>query len=377
MSYEAPYRGVNVLDLSQGIAGPYATMLLAQYGGNVVKVEPPDGDWARTLGTRYGDQTAFSIGANLGKRSIALDLKHDGDRAIVHRLAARADVVVESFRPGVAARLGVGYADLSALSPRLVYLSVSGFGQSGPESQRPAMDPILQAFSGLIATNRGLDGLPHRVAPIVVDMATALYAFQALAAALYARRDEPRGRYLEASLMQSAAGLQVVHMMAHYLEGGRMRPGLTPGGSYATADGWMYIVIHRDADFGKLCDALELADAKADPRFVTNALRYQHLTALTEILNVAFARCTTEQLAKRLKDAGVMHSPVNDYLEFLRQPQLEVTGAIAWLEQPGVGRVPVPNVPGLVPLVSGATRAVAPSLDQHRAEILAELGLAT
>jgi crotonobetainyl-CoA:carnitine CoA-transferase CaiB-like acyl-CoA transferase len=377
MSYEAPYRGVNVLDLSQGIAGPYATMLLAQYGGNVVKVEPPDGDWARTLGTRYGDQTAFSIGANLGKRSIALDLKRDGDRAIVHRLAARADVVVESFRPGVAARLGVGYADLSALSPRLVYLSVSGFGQSGPESQRPAMDPILQAFSGLIATNRGLDGLPHRVAPIVVDMATALYAFQALAAALYARRDEPRGRYLEASLMQSAAGLQVVHMMAHYLEGGRMRPGLTPGGSYATADGWMYIVIHRDADFGKLCDALELADAKTDPRFVTNALRYQHLTALTEILNVAFARCTTEQLAKRLKDAGVMHSPVNDYLEFLRQPQLEVTGAIAWLEQPGVGRVPVPNVPGLVPLVSGATRAVAPSLDQHRAEILAELGLAT
>jgi crotonobetainyl-CoA:carnitine CoA-transferase CaiB-like acyl-CoA transferase len=377
MSYEAPYRGVNVLDLSQGIAGPYATMLLAQYGGNVVKVEPPDGDWARTLGTRYGDQTAFSIGANLGKRSIALDLKRDGDRAIVHRLAARADVVVESFRPGVAARLGVGYADLSALSPRLVYLSVSGFGQSGPESQRPAMDPILQAFSGLIATNRGLDGLPHRVAPIVVDMATALYAFQALAAALYARRDEPRGRYLEASLMQSAAGLQVVHMMAHYLEGGRMRPGLTPGGSYATADGWMYIVIHRDADFGKLCDALELVDAKADPRFVTNALRYQHLTALTEILNVAFARCTTEQLAKRLKDAGVMHSPVNDYLEFLRQPQLEVTGAIAWLEQPGVGRVPVPNVPGLVPLVSGATRAVAPSLDQHRAEILAELGLAT
>jgi crotonobetainyl-CoA:carnitine CoA-transferase CaiB-like acyl-CoA transferase len=377
MSYEAPYHGVNVLDLSQGIAGPYATMLLAQYGGNVVKVEPPDGDWARTLGTRYGDQTAFSIGANLGKRSIALDLKRDGDRAIVHRLAARADVVVESFRPGVAARLGVGYADLSALSPRLVYLSVSGFGQSGPESQRPAMDPILQAFSGLIATNRGLDGLPHRVAPIVVDMATALYAFQALAAALYARRDEPRGRYLEASLMQSAAGLQVVHMMAHYLEGGRMRPGLTPGGSYATADGWMYIVIHRDADFGKLCDALELVDAKADPRFVTNALRYQHLTALTEILNVAFARCTTEQLAKRFKDAGVMHSPVNDYLEFLRQPQLEVTGAIAWLEQPGVGRVPVPNVPGLVPLVSGATRAVAPSLDQHRAEILAELGLAT
>jgi crotonobetainyl-CoA:carnitine CoA-transferase CaiB-like acyl-CoA transferase len=204
-------------------------------------------------------------------------------------------------------------------------------------------------------------------------MATALYAFQALAAALYARRDEPRGRYLETSLMQSAAALQAVHMMAHYLEGGRMRPGLTPGGSYATADGWMYIVIHRDADFGKLCDALEIPDVQGDPRFATNDLRYQHLAALTDILTVAFARCTTDQLGKRLKDAGVMHSPVNDYLEFLRQPQLEATGAIAWLEHPGIGAIPVPNVSGLASLASGSPRATAPSLDQHRAEILAEL----
>ncbi len=374
MSYDAPFRGLNVLDLSQGIAGPYAAMLLAQYGATVVKVEPPEGDWARALGTRHGGHTAFSIAANLGKRSIALDLKRAADRAIVHRLAARADAVVESFRPGVAARLGVGYADLAALNPPLLYLSVSGFGQSGPESQRPAMDPILQAFSGLIATNRGPDGVPHRVVPIVVDMATALYAFQALTVALYARRDEPRGRHLEASLLQSAAGLQTVHMMAHHLEGGRMRQGLTPGGSYRTADGWIYIVIHRDADFGKLCDALEIPDVKRDAHFATNDLRYEHLTALTDTLNAAFARCPTEQLAKRLKDAGVMHSPVNDYLEFLRQPQVEATGVIAWLEQPGVGAVPVPNLPGLAALVSGSARATAPSLDQHRAEILAELG---
>lgn len=373
MSYEAPFRGLRVLDLSQGVAAPYAAMLLAQYGADVVKVEPPDGDWSRRLGVRYGDQSAFSVAANLGKRSIALDLKRDADRAIAHRLGARADVVLESFRPGVAARLGVGHEALSASNPRLLYVSVSGFGQTGPDSQRPAMDPILQSFTGLIATNTGADGVPHRVVPIVVDMTTALYTFQALSAALYARRDEPRGRYLDVSLMQSATALQAIHMMAFHREGGRMRQGLTPGGRYVTADGAMYIVIHRDEDFGRLCEALEIPAVRTDPRFATNDLRFEHLAVLTDLLNGAFARCTSAQLAKRLRDAGVMHAPVNTYAEFLREPQVEATGAVAWLDHPGIGRVPVPHVPGIMALISGSPRAMAPALDQHRAEILAEI----
>jgi crotonobetainyl-CoA:carnitine CoA-transferase CaiB-like acyl-CoA transferase len=281
--------------------------------------------------------------------------------------------VLESFRPGVAARLGVGYVELSARNRRLLYVSVSGFGQSGPESLRPAMDPILQAFAGMIATNAGPDGVPHRVVPIVVDMSTGLYTFQALSAALYARRDEPEGRYLDVTLMQSAAALQAIHLMAHHLEGGRMRPGLTPSGSYRTADGWMFIVIHRDDDFLRLCDALEAPQGRGDARFATNDLRYQHLAELTNLLNEGCARWATRDLAKRLKDAGVMHSPVNTYADFLREAQVDVTGAVAWLEQPGVGRLPVPNVPGLVALTSGSGRATAPALDEHRAQILAEL----
>src|SRR5262245_27398953 len=205
MSYQAPYQGLRVVDLSQGIAGPYAAMLLAQYGADVIKVEPPEGDWARILGVRYGDQTVFSIAGNLGKRSIAVDLKTDEGREIVRRLIAGADVFLEGFRPAVAARLGIGYDDVAAINPGIIYVSISGFGQSGPESQRPAMDPILQAFTGLIANNRGPDGIPHRVTPIVGDMSTALYTFQALSAAIYARRDEPRGCYGYASLLQSAA----------------------------------------------------------------------------------------------------------------------------------------------------------------------------
>ena len=376
MSYEAPYEGLRVIDLSQGIAGPYAAMLLAQYGADVIKVEPPEGDWARVLGARYGDHTAFSIGSNLGKRGIAVDLKTAQGREIVRRLAAGADVFLESFRPGVAARLGVSYEAVSALSPRVVYVSISGFGQSGPESARPAMDPILQAFTGLIATNHGPDGIPHRVVPIVVDMSTGLYTFQALAATLHARRDEPRGRYLDASLVQSAAALQVVHMMAHHLEGGRMRVALTPAGSWATSDGWMYASILHDSDFFRLCEALDLPHVRDDPRFATNDLRFQHAATLTPLLEAAFAARTTAELGQRFKTAGLMHSRVNSYIEFLRDPHVEATGIITWLDQPSVGPVPIPRIPGLLPPVSGSRRAAAPSIDQHRMEILAEIGLA-
>ena len=191
MSYDAPFAGLKVIDLSQGIAGPYCAMLLAQHGAEVIKVEGiGEGDWARTLGTRYGSHSAYSIIGNLGKRSIAVDLKSEAGKQVLWRLLEGADVFLEGFRPGVIRRLGFDYDGVAAREPRLLYLSISGFGQSGPLAERPAMDPVLQAYTGLMIENRGEDGIPHRVPVIVVDMSTALYAFQALSAALYARRDE-------------------------------------------------------------------------------------------------------------------------------------------------------------------------------------------
>jgi crotonobetainyl-CoA:carnitine CoA-transferase CaiB-like acyl-CoA transferase len=374
MSYDAPFAGLRVVDLSQGIAGPYAAMLLAQYGADVIKVEPPDGDWSRALGRRYGDLTAFAVAANLGKRSIVLDLKTDEGLAAVRKLAASADVFMESFRPGVAARLGIGYPDVAALSPRVIYLSVSGFGQTGSDSERPAVDTVFQAFTGIMSVNRGPDGIPHRVGVIVMDMATALCSFQALAVALYARRDEPRGRYIESSLLRGGATVQAVSMIQHHLEGGKPQPGLTPSGTFKASDGWINISILRDAEFPALCDALEVPAAKTDSRFATNDLRFANVVALNALLEPAFARRTTADLSARLRAARLMHQRVNTYLEFLEHPQVTATGAVAWIEQPGLGRLPVPHVPGLPPLRSGTPRAVAPSLDQHRKEILAEIG---
>ncbi|MBO0764808.1 MAG: CoA transferase [Hyphomicrobiaceae bacterium] len=202
MSYAAPFAGLKVIDLSQGVAGPYCGMLLAQHGANVIKVEPTgEGDWARTIGRRYGGHTAYSIPTNLGKRSIALDLKSDEGKQVLWRLTGGADVLIEGFRPGVLERLGFGYDAVSGREPRILYLSVSGFGQVGPFSRRPAMDPVLQAFTGLMIDNKGEDGIPHRVPFVIIDMSTALYAFQALSAALYARLYEPRGRRIEVRLL--------------------------------------------------------------------------------------------------------------------------------------------------------------------------------
>ena len=200
-------------------------------------------------GARYGSHTAYSIPANLGKRSIALDLKPEAGKAVLWRLIEGADVLIEGFRPGVLDRLGFGYAAVAKREPRILYLSVSGFGQTGPFAGRPAMDPVLQAFSGLMMDNKGEDGIPHRVPFVVIDMSTALYAFQALSAALYARRDEPKGRRIEVSLLQAAGMIQAIRMMMVYLEGEKVRRAM-PSGVFKTADGWLQFLVVRDAAVG-------------------------------------------------------------------------------------------------------------------------------
>ena len=376
MSYEAPFAGLKVVDLSQGIAGPYCAMLLAQHGAEVIKVEGlGDGDWARTLGVRYGSHSAFSIIGNLGKRSIAVDLKSDAGKAIVWRLLDGADVFLEGFRPGVIKRLGFDYESVSAREPRLLYVAISGFGQTGPLSERPAMDPVLQAYTGLMSENRGEDGVPHRVPVIVVDMSTALYAFQAVSAALYARRDEARGRYIDVSLMQSATALQSIRLMACHLEGGAIKPGVAPGGVFQTADGWMSILAFNDRDFRAFCQAIDKPALADDPRFASGALRLANDVALYAIVRPAIAARPSAEWGERLARARLMHERLNSYAEFLEQPHVKETGLIQWLTQDGLNRpVPVPALPGMLPQADGTPRGTAPVTGQHSAAILAELG---
>ena len=378
MSYETPFAGLKCIDLSQGVAGPYCGMLLAQYGADVIKVEPPgEGDWARTLGTRYDDQTAFSIPANLGKRSIVLDLKDERAKAIVWRLAHKADIFIQGFRPGVIERLGFGYDAVAAREPGILYVSVSGFGQTGPMADRPAMDPVLQAFTGLTAENRGEDGLPHRIPIIAIDMSTGLYAFSAVSTSLYARAREAKGRHIEASLLESAAGLQVIRMMASYLEGGAIRPAVPPSGIYRTADGWMSFTVIRAFEWVAFCEALDLAHLIADPRFADPDARIANAEPLLAILRPMFAARPGAHWAGKMTAKRVMHERLNTYTEFVQHPHVAECGALAWLRQPGVPQpIPMPNLIGLPPFASGAARATAPARGEHTRAILHEHGYA-
>ena len=376
MSYAAPYAGLKVVDVSQGIAAPYCAMLLAQYGANVIKVEPIEtGDWSRTLGTKYGDQTAYSIPANTGKRSIALDLKQDAGRAILWRLIEGADVFLQGFRPGVIDRLGFGYPAVSAREPRILYVSVSGFGPTGPLAERPAMDPVLQAYSGLMADNSGEDGIPHRVPIISIDMSTALYAFTAVAAALHARQHEPLGRHIEASLMQAAANLQGVRMMSSYLEEGRIRPPSPPNGVYRTADGWIQVTVVRLFEWEGYCKALDLPHLAADERFRTVDGRAAHGAELNAVLRPLLETAPTAAWSEKLSANRVMHEALNSYTQFLHQPHVAESGAVTWTNHPSVPQpIPLPNPIGLPAFIPGETRAIAPSLGEHGAAILREHG---
>jgi crotonobetainyl-CoA:carnitine CoA-transferase CaiB-like acyl-CoA transferase len=242
-THEAPYRGLRVLDFGQGIASPYCAMLLGVYGADVVKVEPPEGDWSRYLGTTYGNHTTLSAVYNRGKRSLCLDMKHKDGIAIAQRLAKDCDVLIEGFRPGVAARLGLGYENLSRDNSGLIYLSISGFGQAGPYSKRPGSDSVAQAYSGLVSINVGNDGTPHRVGTTISDIVTGVYAFQAIATTLFSRAAVGTGRWIDVNLAQSTAAL-LGHKVAEYiLEGGAPRALNVPASTYQTSDGWMMVTL--------------------------------------------------------------------------------------------------------------------------------------
>jgi crotonobetainyl-CoA:carnitine CoA-transferase CaiB-like acyl-CoA transferase len=376
MSYTTPYAGLKVVDLSQGVAGPYCAMLLAQYGANVIKVEPTEtGDWSRGLGVIYGDHTAYSIPSNLGKRSIALDLKNAEGRDVLWQLIAGSDVFLQGFRPGVIERMGFGYDAVADREPRILYLSVSGFGQTGPLAERPAMDPVLQAFTGLIMENKGEDGIPHRVPIVAIDTATGLFAFTAVAAALHARRDEVRGRHIEASLMQSAAALQVVRMLQSHLEGGAPRAVNPPSGVFRTSDDWINVTVARQHEWIAYCEVIERPDLLHDPRFTLARDRLANADALVALLRPVIATRSFDDWSQRFVARKVMHERVNSYAAFLAHEQSSASGAVSRVTHPGVERtLALPNLIGLPAFESGAARAVSPSLGEHTTAILHEHG---
>lgn len=371
-----PLRGMRVYDATQGVAGPHATMLLALNGADVIKVEPLEGDWCRVLGNAIGQESVNYLAYNRGKRSMACDVKTAAGMEIVRKLIATCDVFVESFRPGVIGRMGLGYDEVSKINPKIIYASVSGFGQTGPNSQRPTVDGLIQAYSGMMVMNRTDDGTPHRMGMIVIDVVTGLYAYQAITTAIIRKLRFDQGSYLDINMVQSAAAFQAAKIMEYAESGGRPQPLYVPAGMFRTADGYIVVSGMRSHHFAALCGVVNRPDLAADPRWQTQGDRTAHGTTINEELRKEFVKRTSQEWLSGLHAVGVFAERVRSYGEWLEDDHARGSNAYAWVDTGAFGCLPVPCVPGVLPAGDNpsAVGAAPPLIGEHTRAILGELG---
>jgi crotonobetainyl-CoA:carnitine CoA-transferase CaiB-like acyl-CoA transferase len=372
--------GIRVLDLSRVIAGPYCATMMADLGADVVKVERPGrGDDLRAW--RGNGMSATFAAINRGKRGIAVDLQQPEGSKLVFELARRADVVVENFLPGVADKLGLGYAAVSAVNPAAVYVSVTGFGQDGPHARRAGYNTIAQGMSGIMALT-GMPGHPPtKVGGSVSDLAAAFIAFGVANAALAHRLRTGRGQHLDVSLLASTLAL-LPDPVAHYFDSGQRptrvgnrNPYLTPAEAFRTKDGWLQVVIMNPEQYARFTRVLGDEILAGDPKFGTNDSRVANHDEFKARVERALARETTARWVERFEAEQVAAGPIYEFDEVFEDPQVKHLELVATVEQPGYGAARMLDFPVRASATPAAIRRPAPRLGEHTAEVLGELGL--
>ncbi len=381
MSATGPLAGVTVVDLTRVLAGPYCTMVLADLGARVIKVERPGGgDDARAIGPFVDGKSAYFASLNRGKESIVLDLKADGDRVIFERLLGRADVLIENFRPGAMARLGYGWETLRRRHDGLIYAAVSGFGQTGPYAPRPAYDMVVQAMGGLMGITGHPGGGPVRVGSAVGDITAGLFAAIAINAALAQRAATGRGTFIDVAMLDAQVAI-LENAIARYTATGEVpgpigarHPSITPFAAFATGDGHIVIAAGNGKLFDALCRAIGRPDLPDNPLFADNALRCEHHAALTGELEAALAGATSAHWLAVLEAAGVPCGPINTIAQVVADPQVAARNMVLGIA--GAGPLKAAGNPiKMTGLAERERLPPAPDLDAGRAAILAELGL--
>jgi crotonobetainyl-CoA:carnitine CoA-transferase CaiB-like acyl-CoA transferase len=382
-SATGPLRGVRILDLTTMASGPWATSILGDQGADVIKIEAPGtGDLLRQIGRSRGGLSAVFNSLNRSKRSLVLDLQSDRGVAVFDRLVAGADVVVQNHRPGVAERLGVGPERLCARHPELVYVSISGFGETGPLAQRPVYDSVMQAYSGFAASQADPeDGTPRFVQNIVCDKGTALMASQAITAALFARARGDGGQHLRLSMLHASIAFLWPDVMQHLTYLDAAAASSSPGASRPTlpsirrtADGFVTFTAIGNAEFGRLCAALGRPDLVDDPRFADAGPRADHAAELSEVVNPLVRAWPTAELAARLEAEQVPHAVVNALESLHEDVQVRATGVLEESLHPTAGRQRQPTPPARFEATPSAVSRPAPMLGEHSREVLGEIG---
>lgn len=377
-----PLSNVTILDLTWVLAGPYASMILCDLGAEVIKVErPPFGDVARTTGPYLDSESGYFFSINRGKKSVCLDLKQPAGKEVFLRMVEKADVVMENFTPGAMDALGLGYETLRSRNPRLVYAATSGFGQTGPERHRPALDIIVQGMGGIMSITGEPGGPPVRPGISQGDITAGLYTAIGVLTALHERARSGEGQFLDVSMLDCQIAILENAFVRYFATGeppkpvGTRHPLTTPFQAFPTRDGWIVLAISWGVEnqWELFCAAIGLPQLIDDPRFATPGLRTRHHDLLEPLLNEALKQQTTDEWLREFDEIGLPCGALNDIPHAAEQPQVKARGMLVEVEHPSGFRLKVPDTPVKLSRTPGGISGAPPALGEHTDEVLTRL----
>lgn len=373
-----PLEGIRVLDLTRALAGPYCTMFLGDLGAEVAKIEQPQvGDDTRGWGPPFmAEESAYFLAINRNKKSITIDIKADRGIELVRRLAERADVLVENFRPGILERLGLGEREVRGLNSRLIYASLSGFGADGPMKEWPGYDLIVQAWGGFMSITGMPDGEPTKVGVAIIDIVAGLMIGKAIVAALFARERSGVGQKIDTSLLEAEVACLIPYGSDYLASGkvpgrwGNAHPNIVPYQSFKTWDGYLVVGAASEGNWRRLCQAIEMPELANDPRFAKNAQRVENREQLIRILTTVFLKRDTAAWIELLTEAGIPCAPVNTIDQVFSAPQVRHREMLIEVEHPTGGTVRMAGLPVKFSGTPASVRLAPPLLGQHNQEVL-------
>jgi crotonobetainyl-CoA:carnitine CoA-transferase CaiB-like acyl-CoA transferase len=381
---KGPLDGIVVADFTRVLSGPYCTMLLADMGARVIKIElPGKGDDTRAWGPPFlHGESAYFLSINRNKESVTLDLKRPEARDVLERLLVKADVLVENFRPGTMDRMGLAYEQVTARHPRLIYCAISGFGQTGPKRDLPGYDAVVQAEGGLMSITGDADGPPFRLGVAIADIVSGMFAAQGIAMALLARERTGRGQLVDVGMLDSTTALLTYQAAIYFATGqspqrmGNMHPTIVPYETFAARDGEFVLAVGNDDLWRRMCRIVGLDELANDDRFATNRARVQHADVLRSRLTERFRTRTRREWIAALTEGGIPCGSVRDVAEVLNDPHLAARSMVEVVEHVTLGAVRVLGVPVKLSDTPGAVRTAPPTLGQHTDQILrVDLGM--
>ena len=376
-----PLHGIRVLDLSRVLAGPYCTMVLGDLGADVIKVEPPEGDETRGWGPPFaGGESAYYLCVNRNKRGIVINLKTDEGKKVLRDLALQSDVLVENFRPGTLEKFGLDFETLHELNPKLIYCSITGFGQTGSMKDKPGYDFMIQALGGLMSITGEPEGEPMKTGVAVVDLFAGQNAIIAILAALQARTLTGQGQHLDISLFDSQLGW-LANVASNYLISGKLpkrhgnaHANIVPYQSFQASDGWFAIAVGNDKQFARLCEMLGKPEIAMDEKFATNSVRVQNRAEIISLLASVFRDASVSEWLSKLDEAEIPCGPIQNFEQVFSMPTVKEREMLVKMDHPTIGEIPLVGSPLKMSDTPVEYRLHPPLMGEHTEDVLRELG---